>query len=82
MHGAEALAEIQPETIGGHMSQTVQEEARFVVVMNSEEQYALWADGRAVPRGWDVVHGPSPKSDCVSYVERVWTDITPLSARR
>jgi MbtH protein len=64
------------------MSQTVQEEVRFVVVMNGEEQHALWPEGRLPPAGWDVVHGPSSKSDCVSYVEKVWIDITPLSVRR
>jgi MbtH protein len=64
------------------MSQNVQEEARYVVVINDEEQHALWVDGRPAPAGWAVVHGPGSKSECVSYVERVWTDITPLSVRR
>jgi uncharacterized protein YbdZ (MbtH family) len=64
------------------MSSASDRESQFVVVVNGEEQYALWPHDRYPPAGWEVVHGPDSKSACLAYVEEVWTDITPLSVRR
>jgi MbtH protein len=57
------------------------EDHPFVVLMNSEEQYSLWPERIAVPTGWEVVHGPSPKAACNAYIEQAWTDMRPLSLR-
>lgn len=53
----------------------------FIVLVNDEEQYSLWAQANAVPAGWRVVHGPAAKQACLDYVDRVWTDLTPRSVR-
>lgn len=52
------------------------------VVVNHEEQYSLWPVDRDLPLGWSSVGGPMSKEDCLSYIERVWTDMRPLSLRR
>ncbi|WP_434593056.1 MbtH family protein [Streptomyces sp. A5-4] len=51
------------------------------VVVNSEEQHALWPSFADIPAGWDQVFGPADQSACLEYVDRNWTDITPRSAR-
>ncbi|MEW2546248.1 MbtH family protein [Streptomyces sp. NPDC047002] len=51
------------------------------VVVNDEDQHALWPSFAAVPDGWMVVFGPAEQAKCLEYVEQYWTDITPRSAR-
>ena len=53
----------------------------YVVVLNHEEQYALWPDYAAVPAGWTVVFGPDKKPPCLDYVKENWTDMRPKSLR-
>ncbi|USX53517.1 MbtH family NRPS accessory protein [Lentzea sp. HUAS12] len=52
------------------------------VVVNEEEQYSIWPEGREVPAGWRIVRESASKADCLEYVEEVWTDMRPLSVRR
>jgi MbtH protein len=54
----------------------------YVVVINHEEQYSIWPKERDLPAGWrdTGVHGP--KADCLAHIDRVWTDMRPLSLRR
>jgi uncharacterized protein YbdZ (MbtH family) len=54
----------------------------YHVVVNDEEQYSIWADGRDVPPGWHTVGVSGPKAECLAHIERVWTDMRPLSLRR
>jgi MbtH protein len=56
--------------------------APYRVVVNDEEQYSIWPEGREVPAGWRVVREAAPKADCLEYIEEVWTDMRPLSMRR
>jgi MbtH protein len=56
--------------------------APYRVVVNDEEQYSIWPEGREVPAGWRVVREAAPKADCLEYIEGVWTDMRPLSVRR
>ncbi|SMF36054.1 MbtH protein [Tistlia consotensis] len=53
----------------------------FVVLINDEEQYSLWPAGKEVPAGWQRVHGPAAKPECLAYVEEHWTDMRPKSLR-
>lgn len=55
---------------------------RYVVVVNDEEQYSIWPDGRSIPAGWRAVGIEGAKSVCLSYIGEVWTDLRPLSIRR
>ncbi|MGP3978845.1 MbtH family protein [Streptomyces sp. 8N114] len=54
----------------------------FQVVVNDEEQYSIWPKERDVPAGWSGVGVEGDKASCLAHIERVWTDITPLSVRR
>jgi MbtH protein len=54
----------------------------YVVVMNDEEQYSIWPKRKAIPAGWRAVGQEGVKADCLAYIDRVWTDMRPLSLRR
>jgi MbtH protein len=51
-------------------------------VVNEEEQYSIWPEGRAVPAGWRAVGDAAPKDECLAYIEAHWTDMRPLSLRQ
>ncbi|MFJ3722536.1 MbtH family protein [Streptomyces sp. NPDC090045] len=55
---------------------------RHLVVVNEEEQYSIWPEGRELPTGWRAVQEPAPKEQCLEYIETHWTDMRPLSLRR
>ncbi|WP_167472920.1 MbtH family NRPS accessory protein [Nocardia arthritidis] len=54
----------------------------YVVVRNDEEEYSIWAAGRAVPAGWEVVGDPRPREECLVHICEIWTDLRPVSLRR
>jgi MbtH protein len=58
-----------------------QAEKVFTVVVNDEEQYSIWPQDRPVPDGWKTEGTPGPESECIEYIERVWTDMRPRSLR-
>lgn len=55
--------------------------AHFTVVVNHEEQYSIWPTGRPIPAGWKDIGFSASKSDCLSHIEEIWTDMRPLSVR-
>ena len=58
------------------------EDAVFKVVVNHEEQYSIWPDYKELPSGWTAVGPVGPKAECLAYIDRVWTDMRPLSLRQ
>ncbi|GAA3419645.1 MbtH family protein [Streptosporangium vulgare] len=54
----------------------------YRVVVNHEEQYSIWPDGRDLPDGWREEGVSGTKEDCLAHIDRVWTDLRPLSVRR
>jgi uncharacterized protein YbdZ (MbtH family) len=54
---------------------------RFFVSINDEEQHSLWPTFADVPAGWRVVYGETDRAACQDYVEQNWTDIRPKSLR-
>jgi MbtH protein len=54
---------------------------RFRVVVNDEEQYALWPAGKYVPAGWHDTGVTGSEPDCQAHVRAVWTDLRPRSVR-
>jgi MbtH protein len=54
----------------------------YKVVLNHEEQYSIWPEGRPNPAGWRDAGKTGTKADCVTYIDEVWTDMRPLSLRR
>ncbi|RSM58027.1 MbtH family protein [Actinoplanes sp. ATCC 53533] len=57
------------------------QEGRFLVLVNDEEQHSLWPSRRAVPAGWRIGYGEDSRQACLDYVEQHWTDLRPLSVR-
>lgn len=54
----------------------------YYVVVNHEEQYSIWPEGRDLPLGWETVGESQSKDECLNYIEQVWTDMRPLSLRQ
>ena len=54
----------------------------YKVVINHEEQYSIWLSDKPVPRGWREVGKEAPKTECLAYIDQVWTDMRPLSLRK
>ncbi len=57
-------------------------DTRYVVVINAEEQYSLWLEGKEIPHGWREAGFSGTKAECSAYVDEHWTDMRPLSLRR
>jgi len=55
---------------------------RYKVVVNHEEQYSIWPADRENAPGWRDAGTSGTRAECLAYIERVWTDMRPLSLRR
>lgn len=53
----------------------------YKVVVNHEQQYSIWFASRENPLGWRDVGKSGLKSECLEYINEVWTDMKPLSLR-
>jgi uncharacterized protein YbdZ (MbtH family) len=61
---------------------TLNDQQTYKVVINTEEQYSIWPERRDNPRGWTDVGVVGSKSDCLSRIDSLWTDMRPLSLRK
>ena len=57
------------------------EDGRFRVVVNDDDQHSLWPTFAEVPAGWKVVVADGSRQECLEYVETNWTDMRPRSLR-
>lgn len=60
---------------------TAPDDPAFVVVVNDEEQYSIWRADAPVPDGWRADGMSGGKDECLAHIDRVWTDMRPLSLR-
>lgn len=58
------------------------QEQMFIVVVNDEQQYSIWWDGRELPAGWRAEGTSGSREECLAHIDAVWTDMRPLSLRR
>jgi MbtH protein len=58
-----------------------EEDANFVVLVNDEEQYSLWPVSVDIPAGWKTALQPSPRQECLAFIEAHWLDMRPRSLR-
>lgn len=58
------------------------EEEIYQVVTNHEEQYSIWPITHAIPQGWKSDNFQGSRAACLEHIDKVWTDMTPLSLRR
>ena len=61
---------------------TLAQGTEYKVVINHEEQYAIWPADRETPEGWDNIGERGTRRECQAYIEEVWTDMRPLSLRK
>ena len=54
----------------------------YRVVRNDEEQYSLWAADRCNAPGWQDAGKTGTRSECLAYIDSVWTDMRPRSLRQ
>jgi MbtH protein len=57
------------------------DDARYQVLRNDEDQYSLWLADLDVPAGWQPAGVEGSKDECSTYVDQVWTDMRPRSLR-
>ncbi|GGR90334.1 antibiotic synthesis protein MbtH [Streptomyces aureoverticillatus] len=57
------------------------DDREYTVVINDEEQYSIWPQGREVPAGWREVGVTGSKDTCLAHIKEVWTDMRPKSLR-
>ncbi|MEU3495183.1 MbtH family protein [Kitasatospora cineracea] len=53
----------------------------YLVVLNDEEQYSIWAAGRELPAGWTAEGTQGTREECLARIDQVWTDMRPRSLR-
>ena len=54
---------------------------QFYVVINEEEQYAIWPAFKDIPQGWKLAGKEGNKDDCIAYISEVWQDMRPKSLK-
>ncbi|HEX7318156.1 MAG TPA: MbtH family protein [Pyrinomonadaceae bacterium] len=65
------------------MNSYEQEDDRtYKVVINHEEQYSIWPADRENALGWNDAGKTGAKTECLAFIEEVWTDMRPLSLRK
>jgi MbtH protein len=53
----------------------------YKVVINHEDQYSIWPEGRQNPAGWRDGGKTGNKKECLAHIQEVWTDMRPRSLR-
>ncbi|WP_027856246.1 MbtH family protein [Marinobacterium jannaschii] len=53
----------------------------FNVVINHEEQYAIWPEYKEIPGGWREAGKQGQREDCLAWIKENWTDMRPKSLR-
>jgi uncharacterized protein YbdZ (MbtH family) len=64
------------------MAEAQEDQDVYRVVVNHEEQYSIWPEYRDMPPGWTEVGVRGTKDACLDHIEKVWTDMRPLSLRQ
>jgi MbtH protein len=54
----------------------------YKVVVNHEKQYSIWPKDRDNALGWFDEGKSGPKTECLDHIEKVWTDMRPLSLQK
>jgi len=55
---------------------------RYKVVINHEEQYSIIPIDQVLPRGTREVGKTGTSTECMKYIEEVWTDMTQMEKSR
>ena len=63
------------------MADTGRDKPLFQAVVNTEEQHSVWPLGRELTAGWRATGFVGTREECLDHIERIWTDMRPLSLR-
>jgi uncharacterized protein YbdZ (MbtH family) len=55
------------------------DDARYFVLVNEENQHSLWPVFAEVPAGWTVTFGEDSRQACLDHINENWTDMRPKS---
>jgi MbtH protein len=55
---------------------------KYKVVINHEEQYSIIPIDQRLARGWREIGKSGTQTECIKYIEEVWTDMTPSDRER
>lgn len=55
---------------------------QYSVVVNDEMQYSIWPEMKPLPGGWKKEGFQGAKESCLEHINKVWTDMRPLSLRK
>ncbi|MFC0850152.1 MULTISPECIES: MbtH family protein [Streptomyces] len=58
------------------------DERRYRVVVNDEDQYSMWPADLELPAGWRAEGFEGTRQECAARVDEVWTDMRPAGLRR
>ncbi|MEU4347651.1 MbtH family NRPS accessory protein [Streptomyces sp. NPDC023838] len=58
------------------------DERRYRVVVNDEDQYSMWPLDLELPAGWLAEGFEGTRQECAARVDEVWTDMRPAGLRR
>ncbi len=64
------------------MSNEYQDNRIYKVVLNDEQQYSIWPADMPNALGWYDEGVKGPKAECLAHIDKVWTDMRPLSLRQ
>ncbi len=64
------------------MTRENEDTALFKVVVNHQGQYSILPAAGKIPVGWTDAGKTAIKSECLEYIKRTWTDMTPISLRK
>ncbi|OIJ94112.1 MbtH family protein [Streptomyces colonosanans] len=54
-------------------------DGRYIVLVNEENQHSLWPSFADIPAGWTVAHPEDTREACLAHIEEHWTDMRPES---
>jgi uncharacterized protein YbdZ (MbtH family) len=64
------------------MDREAEDTTTYKVIVNEEEQYAIWPEFKEIPTGWKYADKTDAKADCLAYIREVWVDMRPLTVRQ
>lgn len=76
---AEVWTDMRPLSV---RKMNLPDDTEYSVVVNHEEQYSIWPQKLALPKGWKRSKVEGSLSSCRRHIEEVWTDMRPLSVRK
>lgn len=57
-------------------------EPNYLVVISDEGRYSIWPEYKEIPWGWRAEGTSGSKESCLDHIEKVWTDMRPLSLQK